>query len=786
MSSLAINKPSADVIKVTVRKLGTLDVTAVEADGKPVVGASVLVAGSGLWPARKVETGEGGRAKVPDLPRGIYDLRATRGDFVSPAEMGVSLGRGESKSVTLVLALGRRVALRVTDGDDEHAAPVASASLVLAEGGLSSFPLEATTDARGAATLGPIAPGDAYVSASAEGFVARTGVAVPPGASPSLRIGLERGATLRGDVVDARGFPVDGAIVEVVGTSPTGEPIDESPERTAFRAVHFSWALAGPHKLVPAGELGVMPGPLPPVPHGGAISPQLLRGHGTRAPPEPWVTRDDGTFRATPIPAGRVRAIVRHPSYIEGMSDVVSLAPGGEARVHVVLRGGGTLEGRVLDDRRSPVAGARVEIASAKGALERSTITAEDGTFAFAAVPGEIVVSASRPDATEDVALRTNISLKEGERKEIELVLPAAREAMTVEVTDERGTPLDGAQILVLSVAPDAPLRRTLFTGKDGRAVFKDAVGLPVRVTATRRGRAPAILDLEAAPKELRFELGGGVGVTGLVTTRRGRDPLEGADVALYTAAGPARARTDRAGAYRFDDVAPGAARLVASHAGYATAEQSVTIEPSTRADRPAAIDPLDLAEGASVEGEVVDARGDRVAGARVAQGSVPVYLPNGKLPTGVVVTNRSGEFKIDDLREGDVVLEAYAADVGRGRASARVSAGRATRVRIAIAPLSDSEAVDSTATGGVAVSLDEKARGETGVPVSSVAQGSEAERAGLEPGDRIVAIDGQAVASAKEARARLFGPVGADVVLDIARGDKTQKLRVARERVHR
>jgi protocatechuate 3,4-dioxygenase beta subunit len=785
MAAQTLTRASADVVKITLRKLGFFDVSTVDPDGKPVASATVLVAGSGLWPARKVESGADGRVKIADLPRGIYDLRATHGDRVSQAEMGIALGRGESKSVTLVLVAGRRVSVRVTDGDDADAAPVPGASLVLAEGGLSSFPLEATTDARGGAILGPIAPGDAYLSADAAGFVPRTGIAVPAGAAPLVRVGLVRGATLRGDVVDARGYPVDGASVEVVGSAPSGEPIDESPERMAFRAAHFSWALAGPRKLVPSGELGIMPGPLPAVPHTGAIDASFLRGHGAKPPPEPWVTRDDGSFRAFPVPPGRVRAIVRHPSYTEGASELVSLASGGETRVRVVLHGGGALEGRVLDDRKNPLAGVRVEMAAIKGSLERTTTTADDGTFAFAAVPGDVVISASRPDAQDDVALRTNVSLKEGEKKEIELVLPAAREALTVAVVDERGTPLDGAQILVLSLLPDAPLRRTLFTSRDGRAVFKDAVGLPLRVSVSRRGRAPEVREIDSAPQELRFELQGGVTAQGSVTARGGRDPLDGADVTLYTASGSLHARTDRAGTFHFDDVPPGPARIVASHAGYARDERTVQIEAGARADRPASLGAIDLEEGGSVEGEVVDARGEAVAGARVAEGTVPTYVPTGKPPQGVVLTNRRGEFKIEDLRDGDVVLEAYAPDVGRGRATSRISKGRATRgVRIAIAPLSETEAHDSTATGGVAVTFDET--GASGASILSIAEGSEAERAGLQPGDRIVSIDGEPIASPSEARARLNGPVGDDVVLDVARGDVTQKLRVARERVHR
>src|SRR5262249_40311456 len=157
----------------------------------------------------------------------------------------------------------------------------------------------------------------------------------------------------------------------------SGEPIDESPERTAFRAAHFSWTLADPRKLVPAGELGVLPGPLPALPHAGAISASLLRTHGTRPPPQPSVARADGTFRAFPVPPDRVHAIVRHPSYTEGVSEPVSLATGGETHVHVVLRGDGTLERRVLDDQRIPLGGMRVEMAATKDSLERTTMTAD-------------------------------------------------------------------------------------------------------------------------------------------------------------------------------------------------------------------------------------------------------------------------------------------------------------------------------------------------------------------------------------------------------------------------
>jgi hypothetical protein len=787
-----VMKPSAEPLRIALRKLGYIDVVVVDPDGRPARGAMVVAVGSGLWPARSLLTDAEGRARVPDLPRGIYDFRATLGDRVAPAELGVSLERGKSKSITLTLGPGRTVAVRVTDGEGEGAPPIASAAVVLAEAGLSSFPLEAATDAHGVARLGPIAPGDAFVSARAEGFVPRSGIAVPPGASPSVQVALARGATLRGDVVDARGFPVAGASVEVVGTSASGEPIDETPERIAFRAAHFSWALAGPREIVRTGALGVMPGPVPPIPHGGSIPAGLLRpaapvptlAAGPRLsappPPEPWVTRADGTFRAFPIPPGRVRAIVHHPSYLEGASATVTLAPGAEGEVHVVVRGGGSLEGRLLDERRDPVAGARVDVVATRGGTEHTTTTADDGTFGFAAVPGEITLSVVRPDAMDDVALRTTLVVKEGERKEVELVLPAARDPMTVQVTDERGDPLDAAQVLVLSLSPEAPLRRTLFTDRDGTAVFKDAVGLPVRVQVSLRGRASALRQVDSAPAALHIELARGLSVTGRVTSRRGHDDVEGAEVVLYGVTGPEKGRTNREGTFRIDDAQPGTARLSVTHAGFVRAEKTVKIDPEGHPDRPIEVSPIDLEEGGSVEGEVVDVRGDPVVGARVARDRVPVYLPMGRLASGLVSTDRDGAFKLDDLPEGEVTLEAYAAELGRGRANVHVAAGRVTtRVRITLGP--DSAPGEDSAAGGIAVTLDEHSP-----VITSVAEGSEAERAGLLRGDQIVAIDGRALKSVGDAKNRLLGPLDADVVLEIKRRDTTERLRVPRERVHR
>jgi len=233
------------------------------------------------------------------------------------------------------------------------------------------------------------------------------------------------------------------------------------------------------------------------------------------------------------------------------------------------------------------------------------------------------------------------------------------------------------------------------------------------------------------------------------------------------------------------EDVQAGRLRMTVGLSGYVSVDKTVIVVPPLRADRPVELEPVDLEGGGSVEGQVVDARGDPVRGARVARDTVANVVPVAGL-RAADVTGKGGEFRLGDLPEGPVTIEAYAPEAGRGRVTVDVRAGRTTdRVKITLG--NDPQALaDDAAAGGVAITLGAARAGAQGLEVRAVARGSEAERAGVERGDHLVSVDGQPVRTVADAMLRLNGPLADDVVVELERGGDRQKLRVARERVHR
>ncbi|MBL8606743.1 MAG: carboxypeptidase regulatory-like domain-containing protein [Myxococcales bacterium] len=771
-----------ELVEVVLRKLGAFVVTVVDSAGAPAGRARVLITSASLHPARIADADERGVVRIGSLDAGAYALRAVRGSAVSPVELAASLGVGEEKAVTLKLASGVHVAVRVVDDEGERADPVAGAQVTVAEGGVSPFPVEGVTDGQGRAVLGPVLPGGVTVSVSATGFAPRGPMRAPEG--EELRVVLSRSGAIEGRVVDDRGFAIDGATLRVVGTDFYGGPVDEDPDRQGFRDALFAARLSGPTPLVKVGELGVVPGPVPPIPPpGAAIVPT---GPPLAARPkevEPWTTRRDGTFRVSPVPAGRVRLLVRHPQYVEAESELVTLKPGEDGKVQVVMQRGGSIEGRVVDASGRGVDGAHVLLVPARAGVEKSSRTASDGTFAFASVPDAVTLLVSYRDDPSDYGARVDVAVREGKTERVSVTLPERRPPLEVTVKDGRGRPVENAQVTAHSSDASAALRTTAFTDARGRVELAGARGIAVRLEVRGPDFAPLAKDVDASAARAEVTLALAETLAGEVRERRA--PLADADVTVFADTGSIHVRTGPDGAFRVRDLAPGPVKLRVRKPGFGAVVVDANVAASD-GRRPTELRPVELGEEAVVEGSVVDDKGKPVAFARVAEDGVPVFLATGQLPPGAAMCDKSGRFVLRELRAGTVALEAYSPEEGRGRAAdVRLVAGRTTtNVKIALTR-GDGPAKDDRSPGGVAVTLGETADPRE-VVVAQVAEGSEAERAGLRPGDVVLEVDGAPVKTMEAARARLSGPLALDVLVKVRRGERVETRRVTRERVRR
>lgn len=770
----ALVEPASRELRVQLSTPARLSVKVIDGD-QSVPDADVWVSGIDFWPPRQVKTAADGVAVLSELSHGTYDLRAQRGDRVSQVLVATTVERGERRDVTLELEAGRFIPVHVTDGASGDASPIAGAELVLVEEGLSPFPLQGRTGPDGRVSLGPVPVGGGALNVTADGFVPESGVAVPREGAAEIRVALLRGGRLVGQVVDTEGTPVEGARLEIVGSDVRGRPIARHSGSRDVPRGFFERSLGPAPPLVPMGELGVMGGPLP-LPGMPPIGPP---------PSAAWASDLDGNYRLEDVPPGRVQILVRHPEFVASLSEAVTLAPGGEARVRVVLERGAALEGRLLDARGQPVKGARVDASARHGTEQQSALTGSDGRFAFGAVPLELDLFVARPEARHHFVLRQAFELTANETREVELVLPQERATVAIVVQSDDGEPIPDARVALLSLDPAIPLRQTSHTDVTGEGQIADAVGIHALLRVQAPGFRPLEVELDEAPSRVVVTLERGVTVTGRVTHVRGRQPVQGAEIVWARAGERRRASTDDEGEFQLVDVAPGAARVSISHPDFSTLESDIDVDRTGRADRVIEIGPFDLEGAGAVAGTVLDPSGAPVRGARVGVGLVPAFLPAGApMPRGLVETDGAGRFELRGVRSGKITLSAYAAGVGRGSVDVQVVEGD-TMSELVIPLVGAGEPPALGALANVAITLGERDReGYIEVVVVAVAEGSEAERAGLLAGDVLWSVDGADAEAMGDVRRRLGGNDGSDVIIEVERAGEPLSVRVRREAV--
>lgn len=748
-----------------------LRVTVTGLDGLAAPEVAVTLAGSGVWPPRSARTAEDGVVVFDEVPAGVYEVRAQTEEAIAEPYEGLELARGQVRDLFLALETGRAIMGRVVDA--ATGAPITGARVSCTEEALSAAPRVAASGADGTFSIEPVLERPHFVNVRADGYVARLGLSVT-GGDPELSVALHRGATIRGRVVDARGFPVQGAQIEVLGIDVDGGPVDVSPFGSVVEHTGFSALLAGAVTLLPAGELGVTVGPLPPIP--GTEREDAVPAMPAEIPAG-LTTGPTGEFVVEAVPPGRVAVHAWHPQHARGVSRTLAVSEGATLPdVEVVLPDGARVAGRIVDEGGFPIRGATVEVRAEEEGL-RVLVTGADGTFAFGGLQGIVTLRASAPEHEPE-----GLTIDAAQAAEIELALAGALPETPGRVVDDRGYPVAHATVRIVPLQVTAD-RAVVVSGADGTFAVRVPAAVPLAVEV--RHPDHAVLTLPAVvpdPREgLHLTLGAAGGIEGTVRAARGGFPVAPFDLVIEGEDGaPVERRVDDLdGRFEQTGLSPGTYALRVSAEGFAPWEGAVEVSAPRGLERVTApAIEVELAEVVELSGEVVDARGDPVAGARVrADRPVRLVLGRGARP---VTSDAAGRFTLGGLSPRETTIFAVHAALGTARAVIDLGRGAVDDARIVYdAELGEAEAPAAPARfGGVAVVLE-------GARIAEVLAGSEARRAGLREGDVVTSVDGRPVSGGGAARA-LRGAPGTELIVGVSRRGTPRLLRVAREVLYR
>ncbi len=282
---------------------------------------------------------------------------------------------------------------------------------------------------------------------------------------------------------------------------------------------------------------------------------------------------DDGSFLLENLPPGRVSVSAVHPERARAAPIELDLAPGQRANgVSLVLRVGGTIEGRVLDGRDRPVASALVEIWPEAPPRKTSQVSTEtDGSFRFEHVdPGAVHVRVGLEARANRDSRQRDVEVVDGAVVRVELGGRPRGRILVSGVVRAAG-PVSGADVsfscydvepedepVTCGAQADADGHYELALPRAGRySVVIEGYGLATLYATARITDAPATT--------LDFEFGSGC-IAGRVVGPDG-EPRIGASVRLrcVTRAEGAKVGSavpiedvDRDGRFRFDGNVPG------------------------------------------------------------------------------------------------------------------------------------------------------------------------------------------------------------------------------------
>jgi Carboxypeptidase regulatory-like domain len=663
----------SDEARIVVARQISIDGTVTDG-GKPVAGATVGIRGDAIGGALEVVADPHGAFHVPDLPEGRYQVYAWQQALAARAVRVSRLGAGPFAPVELRLEAGAIVVGRVIDRGEGTGLV---AAIELRPQGDDQAPRYARSGDDGVFRIEGVPNGTWIADAFAPGYTSPGGVELEAGKGvPELA--LERGAAIEGRVVDASGKPIAGASVRALtaGANPTEYSADVDQDRlrrfsgrSSAPPPTASTPLSADPQLIPRGELGVMIGPIPPLPLPGeqvarpaaVVDPKAI---GLVGEPPPlatsasgmraaiWTTGSDGRYRIAGIAKGKVTALAIAADFAEGRSREVTLgAAEVVGDVDVVLGAGTYVAGRVTDQAGAPIAGAEVSAQPEVGAPVEN-FTDSDGQYRIGPLSGKLVLRVSaygHGDARVALELAPASGATAAEHRE-DVVLEVADATLLGSLVDATGISVGGAHLEIVAGPSEG---RGATSSSDGVFAIEMLPRGHVRVRVEHPAYPTQELDAVASSPGERMQLVVALGgaIEGVLLDARTGDPLASTSL---SASGPggatAETSTASTGRWKLGPLLVGHWRLAIAQPGYMALARDFDVPASTIRDVR-----IELARGALIGGTVRDGRGQRVAGAHVVIRSAVGEVAGD--------ADAQGEFRIHDAPTGDVDVIATKGD---------------------------------------------------------------------------------------------------------------------------
>ncbi|MFV8750084.1 carboxypeptidase regulatory-like domain-containing protein [Nannocystaceae bacterium ST9] len=548
-----------------------------------------------------------------------------------------------------------------------------------------------------------------------------------------LRVEVEQGLTLRGQVLDESGSkPIPDALVAVISTRAT------TPAATA-------------------------------------------------------IADHEGRFELTGLDAGKYVALASAPGWFPLDTPTESTLPS-EDELEVRLRPGAALVGRVVEQGGSPALEARVLVQrhASNGRFRGETIVDEAGRFVFEHLPpgdyGVDVIGAtgqSLVDPERAEAVHATVKVEAGGRSEVEFVVAARDGAITGRVVAADGEPLSSAFVCA---EPSEPARGALprqrcaakMTELDGSFEIRNLQPDRYTLSARVRGGGEA-RQTEVAPGD-RVELV--VHGTGEITGKAHYSSDGRAPDMLVVEVVRADAQVRRREAFlrsqgRWSITGlPAGDYAIRVHASAGAGVAEAEVEAEGEVD----VGDVALDDRTMLSGRVVRLETSApLAGFRVVATSLAAQMRSRYTREDARnVSDDQGHFVVSDPPTGRVTLhvipenlDARPPDLTEAHLTVTVDPGNPLEVGDLAIPSRRVQGDEPRASFGFTLARWDHVgdQAEQDGRVEAIVSGGPAERAGLQVGDVITAIDGYDVIGRRYVlQYRLIAPIGTSVTLDTER----------------